>query len=67
MIQVTTTLATPPGLAAPKAAAAEQACVQQATAQAAKPMQTRPQPQRMQQVCNVSASQLQTGMKVYAS
>ena len=57
-------LASPPGLAAPEATAAEQASAQQAAAQAAKPMQTPPQPQRMQQVCNASASQLQTGMKV---
>ena len=56
--------APPPGLAVPKAAAAAQACAQQAAAQAAKPMQARPQPQRMQQVCNASASQLQTGIRM---
>ena len=56
--------APPPGLAVPKAAAAAQACAQQAAAQAAMPMQTRPQPRRVPQVCNASASQLQTGMRV---
>ena len=63
-MQVIASLALPLGLAVPKAAAAKLTSVQQAGAQAAKPMQTRPQPQRMQQVCNASASQLQTGMKV---
>ena len=67
VMQVITTLASPPGFAVPKANAAEQASAQQAATQAIKPMQTRPQPRRMQQVCNASASHLQTGMKVCLS
>ena len=54
----------PPGLAQPKAAAAKQAPVkQEAVAQASKPEQARRQAQLTPQVCNSSASQLQTGMK----
>ena len=56
--------ASPPGLAVPKGAAAEHAIAQQTAAQAAKPMQTRPQPRHMPQVCDASASQLPTGMRL---